>query len=57
MQNKISLDYQNGNSINWEIANKLTNKIMGTLGYYCGFDKRIGELGCVLNQNFKDKVL
>lgn len=53
MQEKINLDYQNGNSIHWGIANKLTNKIMGTLGYYRGFDEGIGELGCVLKPEFQ----
>ncbi|QOG01164.1 GNAT family N-acetyltransferase [Flavobacterium sp. MDT1-60] len=53
MQERINLDYQNGNSIHWGIANKLTNKIMGTLGYYRGFDEGIGELGCVLKPEFQ----
>lgn len=53
MQERINLDYQNGNSIHWGIANKLTNKIVGTLGYYRGFDEGIGELGCVLKSEFQ----
>jgi ribosomal-protein-alanine N-acetyltransferase len=48
MQAKINVDYNNGNSIHWGIADKLTNKIVGTCGYYRGLDKGEGELGCVL---------
>ena len=45
---KINMDYSSGNSIHWAIADKLTNKIIGTCGYYRGLDKGEGELGCVL---------
>lgn len=55
MQNKINLDYQNGSSIHWGIADKQTNKIVGTLGYYRGFDNGIGELGCVLKPEFRGR--
>ena len=55
MQDRINLDYQNGSSIHWGIANKQTNQIMGTLGYYRGFDNGIGELGCVLKSEFHGK--
>lgn len=47
MQAKINKDYLDGNSIHWGIADKLTNKIVGTCGYYRGLDKGEGELGCV----------
>ena len=53
MQDRIDLDYQNGTSIHWGIADKQTNEIMGTLGYYRGLDKGIGELGCVLKPEFR----
>ena len=48
MQVKINQDYIDGNSIHWGIADRLTNKIVGTCGYYRGLDKGEGELGCVL---------
>lgn len=48
MQDQINQDYLNGNSIHWGISNNLTNKIVGTCGYYRGFDNQAGELGCVL---------
>ena len=53
MQAKINEDYLNGNSIHWGIADKLTNKIVGTCGYYRGLDKGEGELGCVLLPQYR----
>ncbi len=53
MQNKINKDYLDGNSIHWGIADKLTNKIVGTCGYYRGLDKGEGELGCVLIPQYR----
>ena len=53
MQTKINVDYSNGNSIHWGIADKLTNKIIGTCGYYRGLDKGEGELGCVLLPQYR----
>lgn len=48
MLEKISKDYLNGESIHWGIIDKSNNKIVGTCGYYRGFDNACGELGCVL---------
>jgi len=48
MQDKINEDYLAGNSIHWGIRDQLTNKIVGTCGYYRGFEQESGELGCVL---------
>ena len=53
MQAKINKDYSSGNSIHWAIADKLTNKIIGTCGYYRGLDKGEGELGCVLLPQYR----
>ena len=53
MQTKINEDYLDGNSIHWGIADKLTNKIVGTCGYYRGLDKGEGELGCVLLPEYR----
>lgn len=55
MQAKINKDYFDGNSIHWGIADKLTNKIVGTCGYYRGLDKGKGELGCVLLPQYRGK--
>lgn len=48
MQDKIRQDYNRGNSIHWGIIDNNSGKIVGTCGYYRGFDKQTGELGCVL---------
>ena len=48
MLEKINQDYLNGESIHWGIIDKLTKKIVGTCGYYRGFNNGVGELGCVL---------
>lgn len=53
MQAYINQDYNAGTSIHWGIADKLTNNIVGTCGYYRGLDKREGELGCVLLPQYR----
>ncbi|MEO8150404.1 MAG: GNAT family protein [Bacteroidia bacterium] len=53
MQEKIKNDYNQGNSIHWGIAENVSNKIVGTCGYYRGLDKGAGELGCILLPQFR----
>ncbi|MCV9932515.1 GNAT family N-acetyltransferase [Flavobacterium sp. LS1R47] len=53
MQAKINNDYSDGNSIHWGIAENITNKIVGTCGYYRGLDIGAGELGCVLLPKYR----
>jgi ribosomal-protein-alanine N-acetyltransferase len=53
MQTNINADYEQGNSIHWGIEDKLTKKIVGTCGYYRGFDNGAGELGCVLLPQYR----
>ena len=53
MQTKINADYEQGNSIHWGIEDNLTKKIVGTCGYYRGFDNGAGELGCVLLPQYR----
>ena len=53
MQAKINADYIEGNSIHWGIVDKLSNRIVGTCGYYRGLDKGEGELGCVLLPKYR----
>ncbi len=55
MQAKIDKDYLEGNSIHWGIVDNLTNKIVGTCGYYRGFDNGKGELGCVLLPQYRGR--
>lgn len=53
MQTKIDKDYIDGNSIHWGIADHVTNKIIGTCGYYRGLDKGTGEIGFVLLPQYR----
>ncbi len=53
MQIKINRDYSDGNSIHWGIADKLTDEIIGTCGYYRGINKGEGELGCILLSKYR----
>ncbi len=53
MQEKIDQDFRDGNSIHWGIADKATNRLIGTCGYYRRLDKGAGELGCVLLPQFR----
>ncbi|KGO85092.1 GCN5 family acetyltransferase [Flavobacterium rivuli WB 3.3-2 = DSM 21788] len=55
MQAKINKDYLNGESIHWGIADNATDKIIGTCGYYRGFENASGELGCVLLPQYYGK--
>ncbi|NML69292.1 GNAT family N-acetyltransferase [Chryseobacterium sp. RP-3-3] len=55
MQAKINQDYLDGNSIHWGIVDNVTDKIVGTCGYYRGLDKGEGELGCVLLSQYYGK--
>lgn len=55
MQEKINRDYAAGNSIHWGIADKVTGRIVGTCGYYRGFEQGTGELGCVLRPPFRGR--
>ncbi len=53
MQAKIDQDYLAGNSIHWAIADRENNVVVGTCGYYRGFNQEKGELGCVLLPAFR----
>ena len=55
MQAKIHQDYLDGNSIHWGIVNQLTGKIVGSCGYYRGFNQGAGELGCVLLPQYQSQ--
>jgi len=57
MQKKINLDYTQGNSIHWGIVLESSNIIIGTCGYYRGFENQTGELGCVLLPKYRSKGL
>ena len=55
MQAKIDKDYLEGNSIHWGIVDNSTNIIVGTCGYYRGFENGKGELGCILLPHYRGK--
>ncbi len=55
MQTKIDKDYLDGNSVHWGIVDNLSDRIVGTCGYYRGFENGKGELGCVLLPHYRGK--
>lgn len=55
MLNKINKDYLNGNTVHWGIADNTINRIIGTCGYYRGFENGSGELGCVLLPQYQGR--
>lgn len=55
IHHKIEQNYNDGDSIHWGITDNLTNKLVGTCGYYRGLDKGEGELGCVLLSEHRGK--
>ena len=50
---KINQEYIDKNGINWGIY--LKNELIGTIGFYRGFDKSEGELGYVLRSAHRNK--
>ena len=48
MNERIRADYLNGNSVHWIISSILSGEILGTCGFYRGFQDGIGEIGYVL---------
>jgi len=52
---KIEQDYRKGESIHWGIAERTSNTLLGTCGYYRGFDRQAGELGCILLPSARGK--
>jgi ribosomal-protein-alanine N-acetyltransferase len=53
MQARIDADYQRGDSIHWGIVDLEMDQVVGTCGYYRGFEGGSGELGCVLKPAFR----
>lgn len=50
---KITVDCKLGESIHWGIFLKSSGKITGNCGFYRGFKNNIGEIGYVLNKEFR----
>lgn len=55
MLQRIEADYHNGNTVHWGIADPVSDTLLGTCGYYRGFDNDTGELGCVLLPAYRGK--
>lgn len=53
MNSIIIEDYDKGASIHWGIVDNQSGKIVGTCGYYRGFNNDEGELGCVLLPQYR----
>ncbi len=54
MLQKINANYQSGDSVHWAIRDNPSGRLVGTCGYYRGFENG-GELGCVLLPEFRGK--
>lgn len=50
---KVDLNYRDGSGINWGIVIPETNEIIGTIGFYRGFDNETGEIGFVTKEKFR----
>jgi ribosomal-protein-alanine N-acetyltransferase len=53
IQKKINRDYNDANSIHWCIVDNSTNEIVGTCGFHHGFDNKVGEVGCILLNQYR----
>lgn len=52
---KVDLNYRDGSGINWGIVIPETNEIVGTIGFYRGFENETGEIGFVTKEKFRRK--
>ncbi len=50
---KIHQNYLDGDTVNWVIEDISTHQPVGFVGYYRGFENGIGELGCILKEEFR----
>jgi [ribosomal protein S5]-alanine N-acetyltransferase len=50
---KIEARYQEGRSVHWIIEDNASKEIVGTCGYYRGFDNDCGEVGYVMKEKFR----
>lgn len=52
---RIELDQQRGEAIHWGICPTGGGRIVGTCGYYRGFDDHVGEIGYVLGERSRGR--
>jgi ribosomal-protein-alanine N-acetyltransferase len=55
MDERITSDYMSGNSIHWIITSTATSEVLGSCGFYRGFENDAGEIGYVLKKSHKGK--
>lgn len=55
MQDLVDQDILRGETLHWGIFRKEDHSLLGTCGYYRGFENESGELGCVLLTEFRGK--
>lgn len=53
MLDRIAADVAAGSSLHWGICVDGADAVVGTVGFYRGFERRIGEVGYVLNEAFR----
>lgn len=53
MNERIMKDYENGNTVHWIITSKSSGEVLGTAGFYRGFDADAGEIGYVLKEKHR----
>lgn len=51
--NSVRRDFETGNGISWAIM--LNDDLIGTCGYYRGFENKTGEIGFVLKEKYRRK--
>jgi len=47
---KVDFNYRQGNGINWGIFERTSQELIGTIGYYRGFNNETGEIGFVIRE-------
>ncbi|AEA45465.1 GNAT family N-acetyltransferase [Fluviicola taffensis] len=52
---RIHQNYLDRDTVNWVIEDRVTHQPVGFVGYYRGFKDGIGELGCILKEEFRGK--
>jgi ribosomal-protein-alanine N-acetyltransferase len=55
MNERIRQDYMSSDSVHWLISSVESGEILGTCGFYRGFQKDIGEIGYVLKKAHRGK--
>lgn len=57
MLTKIGAEYARGEAIHWGIVLRETGEVVGSIGFYRGFPRRVGEVGYILRAPFRGRGL